>query len=198
MQINGFIKQIHKLQLLETLIRLKHMNLKTTLWACLALFILCFASFSLKAQNSDTTATDSSDGYNAFGLGFEFGVGNVRQNFAPTLGFYLNFRKEKRYSITASYTSYYFFEREANRDFSMFTNGFVSLSYLRYVSKDMHLGLSVSYLTNSSGNYFKGTTMKLGILKRDELFSFFKLRVTPEIWFTNDFKTVFPGFSIKF
>ena len=60
--------------------------------------------------------------------------------------------------------------------------------------------MSVSNLVNRSVNYFKGITMKLGFPVELEkmYFSALNLIICPEVWFTNDFKTIFPSISIRF
>lgn len=171
------------------------MTRKTTFLAVLCFAILTFLSITkVKAQ------TDSTKGLHDVGIDFKIGVGNVRQSFAPTIDFRLFYTNSKNFKIQTSFQSYFFFERQLNREYNMFTNSFVSLSFLKYREKNTWSGVSVSYLVGRNGNYFKGTTMKLGLPVEIEkkYFSALNLIICPEVWFTNDFKTVFPGISIRF
>lgn len=167
---------------------------KTTLMAILCPLLFILLNTSVNAQ------TDSTKGLHDIGLDFKIGVGNVRNSFAPTIDFRLFYTNTKNFKIQTAYQSYFFFERKLNREFNTFTNGLVSLTFLKYRAKNTWAGVSVSYLVNRSGDYFKGTTMKLGFPVEIEkkYFSALNLIISPEVWFTNDFKTVFPGISIRF
>lgn len=101
---------------------------------------------------------------------------------------YDNEYKERTITLTTS--SYSLFEKTATGAYEILPNNFVNLSY----GENNDVSAGVSYLYWRDGNYFKGLTTKLffnvTLLKKG-------LTLSPEVIFTDDFKQIFPGLTLK-
>ncbi len=129
-----------------------------------------------------------------------FGTGLIRNAFAPMaeVGIVLVKQGRRMYndrylqtSIGAFVSSYYIFERNTNNEFSLKDNVFVNL---KIANDKREKSVGVGYLLSGKGNYFRGVTTKvffdIRMLKNG-------LTLSPEIIFTNDFKQIFPGLTLK-
>ena len=136
---------------------------------------------------------------NTFTLDGNIGAGLVRNTFAPyaELGFTLSKQSRDRqnevystFLIRAFVSSYTIFERNTTNDFTVVNNLFVNADIGD--NKDFTFGLG--YKVSGSNSYFKGHTGKVflnvGLLKKG-------LTLSPEIIFTDNFKQIFPGLTLK-
>lgn len=143
---------------------------------------------------------------NRFVFNGNIGAGLVRNKLAPTCDIGLEFRDywfkdTKEYSIFGLYVSPYFlFEKDAANKYHTYDNWFVNIE-VGSGSSDDHIGplkiqrftVGVGYLINPDNLHFEGTTMKI--------FSNLNLAkgvtLSPEIISTDNFKSYFPGLTIK-
>lgn len=127
------------------------------------------------------------------------GIGVIRNSIAPMaeMGIEINDRTNifpDCFSyVRVSAMPYFFFDRDLNNNFKVYDNWFTTLEF-GYQHKERRNSLGVGYLFAEKGGYFQNTTMKAFI-------SFpvgKQFVVCPEIIFTNNFKQVFPGVTIRF
>jgi hypothetical protein len=133
------------------------------------------------------------------------GAGLVRNTVAPmaNIGITLQMRTYGRYLdhnfFSLTVTPYYVFEKDAEGNFlvkdNWFVNAIVGSVYKQnafgWVGKKGDFG--VGYLFAQKGNYFKNTTMK--IFTEIQLVK--GLTVVPELIATDNFKQIFPSFTVK-
>ncbi len=120
----------------------------------------------------------------------EFGASLISQWLRGT-------RTYSFYKMFAS--SYYFFERDAAGNISVKDNWFINASVGTNWGKAApgwvghNADFGVGYLVSQKGNYFKSTTFKV--------FTDIRLangiNLSPEFIFTNNFKQIYPGISLK-
>ena len=136
---------------------------------------------------------------------FSMGVGIVRSTMAPMaeLGIqwnnYVGKSDRDRDMVRLSVSPYFFFDRNAKGDYVMNDNWFVNASTgsiyetngVSWLGKEATFG--IGYLFVNKGGYFKNTTMKIFT----DLMLKPKLTLVPEIIFTDNFKQIFPGFTLK-
>ncbi len=132
------------------------------------------------------------------------GIGLIRNTLTPMAEAGISLYNRRGYNqtdyntyITLSVSPYFFFHQAADGRFYTYDNWFVNLSaggageFLGVKAKLLMGG--VGYLFAAKGNYFKNTTMKAFMtIKVKDGFT-----VSPEIIFTNDFKQIFPGITLK-
>lgn len=101
--------------------------------------------------------------------------------------------------LAAYVTPMFFFEKHTDGTYHTYDNWFVTLEYGARVDEE-YLGVKVrggafggSYLINPNGSIFKNTTGKLyfSMHLREGI------TITPEIIFTDNFKSIFPGITLK-
>ncbi|GAB3894719.1 hypothetical protein GCM10028803_10110 [Larkinella knui] len=144
-------------------------------------------------------------------LAFEFGAGLVRNTIAPTVdasirfGFRNKMNNNVERRLWLGYTPYYFFEK-ADKGFTMNANGFAYVAFGENVREGIgtrpettsfgpsNFKVGVGYLVHRKGDIFTGTTMKLLISSVIHE----RMTIQPEIIFTNNFKQIFPGLTIRF
>ena len=127
------------------------------------------------------------------------GIGFVRNQFIPKLAPTAAFlSKGKEFSLT--YDMNYFFERSEKRNFKLYLNAFLEFGlgikiWQKATGEEMIQKVTVGYLVQSSGDYFGKNTFKVSytypLLKR-------AIKMVPELYITNNFKSIFPGVSITF
>jgi hypothetical protein len=93
---------------------------------------------------------------------------------------------------------YFFFDRAADGKFYIKDNWFTNFeigtaSNFMGINSPLLTG-GIGYLTFRKGDYFRGTTMKAFISVKMKN----SITICPEVIFTNNFKQIFPGFTIKF
>jgi len=132
-------------------------------------------------------------------LDVNLGVGLVRNFLAPYAEAGITIDRQSRRPYQEKYnhviwglfvSAYVMFEKNAAGDYITKPNNFINLR----VGEGDGISMGVGYLFSQSGNYFKGITTKafvnVTLLKKG-------LTLSPEIIFTNDFKQVFPGLTLK-
>jgi hypothetical protein len=129
------------------------------------------------------------------------GVGIVGDKFYPELNFdvALKFSRSNgisRNKVIFSYNNLFFAERKTDGGFQVFPSSFISAAFNRNIdsgSKTTWLGFGAGYLIYNSGSYFKGNTMKFFINK-----DVGKVRIVPEVYLTDDFKSYMVGVKFNF
>jgi hypothetical protein len=143
---------------------------------------------------------------NTFTVNVNVGAGLVRSVLAPMAEIGMQFTKYqirdniKDYDyIRISIAPYYFFDKDAQGNYLVNDNWFLNAStgtkYARnedeWFGKNLTFG--IGYLLIQKGGYFKNTTFKaftdIEIMRG--------LTIVPELYFTNNFKQIFPGFTLK-
>jgi hypothetical protein len=127
------------------------------------------------------------------------GAGLIRNVLAPTaeMGLQINHHGKRLYHEkyhTWNYrlyaSSFFFFDKDLSGNYLVKDNWFVNFDMCE--QDDLYFG--AGYLFAQKGDYFKGVTTKLHfdvrLLKSG-------LTLSPQIIFTNDFKQVFPGLTLK-
>lgn len=138
---------------------------------------------------------------------FNMGLGLIRNTLAPSadLGLqlllgYKKYRSSKNHNVLGLYFQpIFFFDKNSNGDYITNTNAFVNLHWGEEMDNDL-MGLKlrrttfgVGYLVLSKGNYFKNTTMKVFL----DLQLAHGVTLSPELIATDNFKQIFPGFTLK-
>ncbi len=127
------------------------------------------------------------------------GAGLIRSQIVPKLSPTLALKRQRmEYSVT--YDMNYFFERQENRNFKLYLNTFLDIGvgtklFNRPKDIDVYQKLTVGYLIHSEGSYFSKNTFKLSY---SYPITSKAIRLLPEIYITNKFKTIFPGISVNF
>ena len=135
----------------------------------------------------------------------KLGAGLIRNTMAPTgeIGIqynkYVNWNHNNRDFLTLFATPYFFFDKNVKGDYQTNDNWFINADIGsvyesnegRWLGKMASFG--VGYLVVNKGGYFKNTTMKV--------FTDLQVRqgftIVPEFIFTDNFKQIFPGFTVK-
>ncbi|WP_226388743.1 hypothetical protein [Penaeicola halotolerans] len=133
---------------------------------------------------------------------YGFSTSLIRNTLTPNLEFAVGYNWKGKYGETIRYlgvqtTYHYFFERAADRSFEVYDNAFVGIffkSYSPYSKQDkVDIGIGISYLTRSSGDYFEGNTFKFSIdlTKRNS-----NVSLIPEIIFEDNFSKSYPSIKL--
>lgn len=126
-----------------------------------------------------------------------FGAALVRNELAPVFYINLGFNHREKYEVNLNTSSFFFFEREANKEYTIYRNTFVNAEFLLNFSpfnrtvKNWN-GLGFGYLVESKGQYFKDATMMVYYKRRLK-----HIALLPGLIIADDFKEVFPVISIK-
>ncbi|GJM30721.1 MAG: hypothetical protein DHS20C17_33560 [Cyclobacteriaceae bacterium] len=131
-------------------------------------------------------------------LGLSAGAGLIKNNWVGDLSFALGLgiveKGVPKYNPYLSTNLLFGFNDEGNVDLDMFLNIGYRPNIVKDTRKSMFLGLEVGYLIVNQGEIFENTTLKLGAnwspLKG--------VQVGPQLYFTDNFKTVFPGIRVGF
>ena len=157
-----------------------------------------FASTALFSQTADSTKKKS-----LIELSPSIGVGLVRHTFAPTIHVNLFYTHKDSWRVGLNSSSYFFFEptlkADNTKDYKMYVNTFINGEFLVHglfdntnaAPQDWN-GMGIGYLIGKSGDYFTSSTAKVYYISK-----FKHITIMPEIIFTNDFKTIFPGVTIR-
>src|ERR1035437_1610558 len=168
--------------------------IKTTL--LLATLLICSTIFSQTADSIKKKLIEVS-------ISPSIGVGLIRYTPAPSFNLGLVYSYKDSWKIGLNSSSYFFFEpiveTDNTKDYKMSINTFINGEFLtrgllkKEKSKDWN-GIGIGYLIDKNGDCFHGSTAKLYFIHS------FKRHITvlPEIIFTNDFNTIFPGVTIRF
>ena len=126
------------------------------------------------------------------------GVGLVRDRLVPEIGLGLALQlKRSRPGIKyigLNGSMHYFFERRDDGRYKMFINTFVTLELAQSFSKEGKLWqkVGIGYLVSEQGGYFGPNTFKLTLDLTGKP-RHGTLHLIPELIFTDNFKTIFPG-----
>lgn len=126
------------------------------------------------------------------------GLGYYRDRFVPDLGSKLAFNIHDRLGndwiqFGFLYTQQHFFSKdETTSDYSLDINGWLS-GYGKLNFGKTKLGVGVGSLIHREGGFFQGSTWKLSIYADDNDSNF---TFSPELIFTDDFKSVFPALRV--
>lgn len=150
---------------------------------------------------NETDKPDTSRSELSVGISFGAGAALIRNIIAPKFELGLIYTRGSKYALGISGSSSFFFEKNAPDKYSTYINTFLNLQYYwngknptRYLTHDYvgWQGIGVGYLINAQGDYFFGNTFKL----------FYTIALSKhieagaELYFTDDFKSIFPGISI--
>lgn len=152
-------------------------------------------------------------GNSPFGIKLNTGAGLVRNKISPVFEAGVSFAPQKQdyYSLGPwpSYTfmnitanRYYTFEQNVDASFTTFNNTFINFSIgnrnntrlkSNFLVSEFEIG--AGYQIEREGSYFGKNTFKLfgSIVTRSKF-----IRLTPELYITDNFKELFPGFTVKF
>ncbi len=132
-------------------------------------------------------------------LFFNTGAGLVRDKLVPEIGAgvaLLRNRNGRRYfGLTGS--MHYFFDRRDDGGYKMFINTFVTLELAQSFGREGKLWqkVGVGYLVSEQGGYFGPNTFKLSLDLAGKP-RHGTLHLIPELIFTDNFKTIFPGLRV--
>jgi hypothetical protein len=156
------------------------------------LFIFCSKFCLAQETKKDTTKS-------RFGIDLPVGASLIRNTMAPNLSLLLSYNHKNKYEIALSGSLYYFFERDAQRNFSTYINSFVGVQFSSHDKKESKksssrwVGSGIAFLVSRQGDYFQGRTSKIyGI------YSYKKIEILPEIYVTNNRRNIFPGLTVRF
>ncbi len=163
------------------------------------LIAMMFYGTFLFSQTSDSTKKTST-----FQLDLGIGAGLIRNTASPSIEASFSHKHKNKWEIGINTITYFFFEQsiKANntKDFKAYINTFLNAEFLinglfnnENTNKKDWKGFGLGYLIDNNGGYFKGATAKLYFISRYKYFT-----IIPEIIFTDDFKSMFPGFTIVF
>lgn len=126
------------------------------------------------------------------------GIGFYRDRFVPDIGFKLAVNFPDRLGnndlqFGFLYTQQYFFSQNAEQEFDVDINGFLSGFFSKEFSENYKIGVGAGALIQQNGDFYQGNTYKFSLYteRRDS-----KINFTPELIFTDDFKQVIP--ALKF
>ncbi len=129
-------------------------------------------------------------------LFFNTGAGLVRDKLVPEIGLGVALLQNRRgtqyFGLTGS--MHYFFDRLEDGKYKMSINTFVTLELAQTFSREGKIWqkVGVSYLVSEQGGYFGKNTFKLTLdLAAKPRHG--ALHLIPELIFTDNFKTIFPG-----
>jgi|GEM_PF-2335837 len=129
------------------------------------------------------------------------GAGLVRDRLVPEIGLGLALqlnrgRRGSRY-VGLNGTMHYFFERRDDGRHQMFINTFLTLELAHSFSREGKLWqkVGIGYLVSEQGGYFGPNTFKftLDLTGKPRHGT---LHLIPELIFTDNFKTIFPGIRV--
>ena len=142
---------------------------------------------------------------NAITVPLHIGAGLTRNIITPSAEAGIQFQRYTRWNsdnydyFKLTVSPYFFFEKDLSGNYLVKDNWFANLDIGSvYESNDKswlgkRASVGVGYLVINKGNYFKNTTMKL----YSELEIRERLTICPELIFTDNFKQIFPGFTLK-
>ena len=126
-----------------------------------------------------------------------FGVSLIRNEIVPAFYINLGVNHKDRYEINVNTSSFFFFEREASKNYNIYRNTFLNAEFLLNFtplssSVKSWNGFGVGYLIESKGQYFRDATFNIYYKRKLRYIS-----ILPGIMLADDFKDVFPVISIK-
>lgn len=126
-------------------------------------------------------------------FGLNWGGGLIRNILSPGVGATVS-AKIAQNEFGAGVRTQYFFEKQDDR-WSTYVNTFVTGSYAHNFSKDKSRTnwheISFGYLVGNNGDYFGENTFVLSYGNEH-------MKIRPELYVTDNFRSIFPGFSFVF
>lgn len=126
------------------------------------------------------------------------GLGFYRDRFVPDINFKLAVGFPDRLGnpdlqFGLFYTQQYFFDKNAEQEYNLSVNGFLSAFFSKRFRNDYKIGVGAGKLLQQNGDFYQGETYKFSLYtqKRNS-----KINLTPELIFTDNFKKAFP--ALKF
>jgi hypothetical protein len=132
-------------------------------------------------------------------LFFNTGAGLVRDKLVPEIGLGVallqNRRGTRYFGLTGS--MHYFFDRLEDGKYKMSINTFVTLELAQTFSREGKVWqkVGIGYLVSEQGGYFGKNTFKLTLDLAGKP-RHGALHLIPELIFTDNFKTIFPGVRV--
>jgi len=171
------------------------------LYLCLV-FVFAFSANAFAQQDSVNTNEPSSVGIdsvkrNRLLLYPGFGVSLVRNDIAPVFYISLGLNHADRYEVNLNTASFFFFERDIDKNYNVYRNTFLNLEFLLNFSilnkkeKDFN-GIGVGYLVESKGQYFREATVMAYYKRKFRYFS-----IMPGFILADELKDIFPVISIR-
>ena len=163
-----------------------------------------FSSTFQHTENSQVEKLEySSRNLDQIEITASIGLGLIRHDISPridgSISFdFMNKRAQLHNKLKLNASFFYSFRPKLEGGTSMYTNGFIGLEYAHNFSatEEALYGLGVHYLAWQNGPIFgEGDTWKVNFVYYNPKY---RLQIQPELYFTNDFKEVFPGMSVLF
>lgn len=136
----------------------------------------------------------------SLGLTATIGAGLIRNSLSPQFNIQLHYNSKQKWQIGINSTSYFLFEKDSVKYYKTYMNTFINAEFKKQgaficdaKNPNNSGGLGVGYLLQKNGNYFKGNTFKIYYIKKLS-----EIEILPELIITNNFKSVFPGVTIRF
>ncbi|MEM6644370.1 MAG: hypothetical protein AAF616_15430 [Bacteroidota bacterium] len=128
------------------------------------------------------------------------GLGYYRDRFVPDLSTKLGFHLYDRYGdhfmeFGFTYTTQFFFDRSEEGKYTNFRNGWLNGFAKWRPGENNEMGVGVGSLVQRKGDFFNGATWKLTVYAKS---SKTPLTFSPELVFTDNFKSVFPAMRFGF
>lgn len=173
--------------------------MKKRILFCTLSFLLCTSLMCFGQEEIVDSPSQGIDSIktNRFKIYPGFGVSLVRNEFAPVFYINVGVNHKDRYEVNVNTSSIFFFERELDKNYSIYRNTFLNAEFLLNFSplsksiKNWN-GLGAGYLIESKGQYFRDATVFIYYKRKFRFFS-----VMPGIMLADDFKDVFPVISIR-
>lgn len=142
--------------------------------------------------------------YDQLNLMLATGGSLIRHQFVPdwslNLGLVFARKGVLKNNYYANWNMLYFFDQQADASYKMATNGFLALGYKYNMSskKDapQWIGADLAYLVKRDGDYFGKNTFRLGLNWNIGSEWIFNLSVSPQLYFSDGFKEVFPAIRV--
>jgi hypothetical protein len=128
-------------------------------------------------------------------VNISMGAGLIRDKLVPEIGAEAAFVFGSRRFFGINTTMHYFFDRRENGSYGMAINTFVNVEYAQSFNRSrLWQKFGVGYLVNRQGNYFGENTFKASLSLGTKKFE--GLHLIPELYFTDNFRTIFPGLRV--
>ena len=155
----------------------------------LAVILISGVETSFYAQDTDSSACTSPY---AIGILGAIGGGLVRDIWSPCINVDFRFLKEEKYKIKAGMQLQYFALRDSLNEYVNTFSNFVTTEYWQYNREHkMWIGGGLAYLISDQGKIFGENTFKAYYGTSWKIFDF-----RGELYFSDNFKTFFPGFTL--
>ncbi len=128
-------------------------------------------------------------------VNINMGAGLIRDKLVPEIGAEAAFVFGTRRFLGFNATMHYFFDRRENGSYGMAINTFLNVEYARSFNRGkLWQKFGAGYLVSRQGNYFGENTLKASLSLGTKKFE--GLHLIPELFFTDNFRTIFPGLRV--